>query len=1044
MAVTRSNLQKLILEVREQWVPQPDQPLIEWLPDNIRLPAEDSDSAGYYKIESVPYFWGIMHALDSEHCWLVVMQKAAQIGWTVLLAAWICKVAKVDPSRILALFPKEEKGRKFMDEKFVPMINASPAMRSVIDTSTSRSSGNRTTVKRWPGGELTCVGSNSVSNVKSTTSRRGIVEEPDDTNRDIGDQGDSIGLFRERLKRMRKKKLVVGGTPSVADLSQVEHYTKLGTMRVLPVTCHDCGESHVLDWEYVSWDEKEQGNAHPVFGLALPDTAVYSCPHCGSVWSDYRRQRNILETCEAARDAGDPFCGWIKQQVGEGYGPYDEEPIETFVELSELYVCMPGTSLADVVRDYLEAEHNAEAGDESARIIFQNSKLGRPYQHAANQILDSDKLREAAEDRPELVCPAEGLMVTIGIDVQHDRLAIIIRAFGRNEESWQMYWGEIDGDTVDKNDPCWTALDKLVFQTFEHERFGGINAAAIGIDCSDGQTSNAVYHWVRTRSKKYRGSLVMAVKGDSNDQGTKEIFSLPKQVDRANAKRVTKADKFGVKVYMVGTHKAKDLISRRLLGTSAYMHSCKEVRQDYWEQVTAEVKAPSKKHRGKLVWQVRTGRRNEALDCFDAETEVMTQHGWRRFCDLEADNLLATVNLETDQIEYQRPYCVIDKPYSGEMVQLKGERLDILVTPNHRMVTHKPRLVTVSPGVRRFQKDVPPEITLAKDLTARHTIKLRATWSGEDTPIVVPALQNKHGTEIQPAHTIDRADLADFFGWFVSEGHTFSGVSATQGNRRYRVVISQNKPEGQRLISQVLNRLPWKWRLDAGRQFVINSKQLYDLVSECGGRQHLRRAPDWIKQSSASVIERFIDSAIKGDGWVRSKQGQREHRYYATTSKLLADDMQELFLKVGRSAHICTREPKPCPLSGSSAADPRLQYHVAERKVSQAYLDGGGNGRRGFLGRRVHYEGRVYCATVPNGTLIVRRNGKAFIAGNCEVYALHGAHARGMHKHNEAKWSEIEGKLGQRTLFSEPASQADDKPKTKKPRQSRPVGSLLN
>ena len=56
-----------------------------------------------------------------------------------------------------------------------------------------------------------------------------------------------------------------------------------------------------------------------------------------------------------------------------------------------------------------------------------------------------------------------------------------------------MFWGEIDGDTADKRDDCWDALDKLVFQPFKHERFGEIRAAAISIDSSDGGTSNAVY-----------------------------------------------------------------------------------------------------------------------------------------------------------------------------------------------------------------------------------------------------------------------------------------------------------------------------------------------------------------------------------------------------------------------------------------------------------------------------------------------------------------------------------------------------------------------
>ncbi|MEX2964219.1 terminase gpA endonuclease subunit [Microbulbifer sp. TYP-18] len=615
------NLQRLVQEIRGTWIPQPKLPLIEWLPEHIRLPPEDSDNPGPYRVEFVPYFWGVMHALDSPVSWMVVMQKAAQIGWTVLLAADICKVAVTDPARVLMLFPKDAKGRNFMDEKFVKIVESSPKVAGVVEVNTSRKSGSTATRKVFPGGEVRTVGSNSVSNVKSTTAKRGYVEEPDDTNKDVGDQGDAIRHLRERLKRMRNKKLVIGGTPAVADLSQVEHYTKLGTMRVLPVACHDCGESHLLDWENVSWLQKEGGTPHPVFGLHQPDTAVYSCPHCGSAWDDYRRQANILQTCKAARDSGDPFAGWVKTQCGEGFEAGEIEPIETFMELSELYVCIPGTGLASVVRDYLEAEHEARAGDESARIVFQNNKLGRPYQYAANQLLDHEKLQEAAEDYPELCCPAGGLLVTAGIDVQHNRLAITLRAFGRNEESWQLYWGEIDGDTADKRDDCWAALDKLVFQAFEHERFGKIRAASVSIDASDGATSNAVYHWVRTRTKRYRGTLVMAIKGDSNDLGTKEIFTQPRQVDYANPKRRTKADRFGVRVYIVGTHKAKDLIAKRLLGTSAYMHSCRHVRQDYWEQVTAEVKAPSKKHRGKLLWQPRPGKPNEGLD-----TEVYALH----------------------------------------------------------------------------------------------------------------------------------------------------------------------------------------------------------------------------------------------------------------------------------------------------------------------------------------------------------------------------------------------------------------------------------
>lgn len=103
-------------------------------------------------------------------------------------------------------------------------------------------------------------------------------------------------------------------------------------------------------------------------------------------------------------------------------------------------------------------------------------------------------------------------------------------------------------------------------------------------------------------------------------------------------------------------------------------------------------------------------------------------------------------------------------------------------------------------------------------------------------------------------------------------------------------------------------------------------------------------------------------------------------------------------------------QPKHRPIirGHESPAIPKLQYHVYERLASRAYLDGGGNGKRGYIGQIVQYEGRVYCATVPNGTLILRRGGKTFIAGNCRNYALHAAMCLGMHKWPEARWLQLE------------------------------------
>jgi phage terminase large subunit GpA-like protein len=602
------NLQELIEEAANGWLPPEKISTRDWLEKYFRLPAEDADFAGLYNADYVPYFWGVMHALDSDDVDLVALMKAAQIGWTLLETGWIAKRICTEPSRMLALFPKDDKARDFIEEKFEPVIKATPELAKKVDISTSRKAGNRTNKKNFPGGSLKVFGSNSVSNVKSTPAPVVLVEEPDDTNGNVGDQGDAIRLARERIKRFRKRKFVIGGTPSVEDLSEVEHYINLGTQRVLPVVCHECGESHVLDWENVSWLSKDEGKSHPVYGLNMPETAVYSCPDCGSVWSDWQRQQNIYNTCKNAEENGDMFAGWVATVDTDGVN-------ETFKGLSELYVCIPGTKLSQLVQDFLEAEHEAAAGDEAGRIVFQNSKLGKPYAFKTKDSLGHEALQALAEDYPELQIPSGGLVVTAGIDVQHDRIAIVIRAWGRNEESWLILWKEIDGDCADKSDPVWKELDQILFNGFQHAVLNNVYLKGVSIDSSDGGTNHAVYDWVRTRQKRHRKVTIMAIKGDSHDNGRREIFRLPQKVDHNNAKKTTKADKHGVLVYLVGTHKAKDLISKRLAGSSAFMHSYQTARADYWEQVTAEVKAPSKKLRGALVWQVRSGRRNEATDC---------------------------------------------------------------------------------------------------------------------------------------------------------------------------------------------------------------------------------------------------------------------------------------------------------------------------------------------------------------------------------------------------------------------------------------------
>ncbi|MBL4673298.1 MAG: phage terminase large subunit family protein, partial [Arenicella sp.] len=478
------------------------------------LPPELSENPGIYNFDNVPYFWGIAYAFDNPSIKEIYLRKASQIGWTIFFIGFILKRVKEDPCNMLLMFAKDGAGRDFHDEKFVPCIKSCVPVSKLINVSGSRQTGQRTNFKKFRGGFIRLFGSNSISNLKSTTAPFVGVEEPDDANDNVSNQGKAITQIPERMKRWEKRKFVMGGTPSIKGLSTIDSCLEKTDQRVLPITCHNCGQQHVMEWGNVRWQDDPKKKEHPVYGFSNPETAVYVCPHCEVEWNDKQRRRNIFDTVVQARDSGDPWCGWVStaecspERVG-------------FQELNELYVCIPGTNLSHLVEDFIEAEREAANGDFSGRITFENNKLARSYEFKGKNAT-AEALRAAAKDYPEWIVPQGGLIINVGIDVQDNRVALIFRASGRNEESWLLWWGEVyaSHSCVDPKDPIWAEMEQLVFGPIQHQNGRNMYVSGISIDSGDGDTNDAVYKWVRKMKKRHTQVKVMAIKGSTDQVDT--------------------------------------------------------------------------------------------------------------------------------------------------------------------------------------------------------------------------------------------------------------------------------------------------------------------------------------------------------------------------------------------------------------------------------------------------------------------------------------------------------------------------------------------
>ncbi|MDD4254275.1 MAG: LAGLIDADG family homing endonuclease [Methanofollis sp.] len=365
---------------------------------------------------------------------------------------------------------------------------------------------------------------------------------------------------------------------------------------------------------------------------------------------------------------------------------------------------------------------------------------------------------------------------------------------------------------------------------------------------------------------------------------------------------------------------------------------------------------------------------HEAMEqqCYDDQTEVLTEAGWKYFRDVTDTDRVATLSPE-GYLEYQRPMTFVDAEYDGEMYFFTSRQVDLAVTPNHTMYVNLNHRANEWAGFARIRADELP-------IRRRMRFKKNAKWVGERQEVhTIPGVVkygNQNCTGIQTGGIeIPMDDWLEFLGYFLSEGcvskHWQTGVP-------YRIAIGQKKPESTETIRRCLERLPFRFTYD-GANFVINSKQLACHMEQFGTSPG-RHVPDYAKHLPLEQIQILLDALVLGDGSIDRKTGATS---YITSSKRLADDVTELLLKVGLSGNrYLVREAGSItsnPRGGTSVISHDI-YTVSFIRESQNEPNINTNGHQQI--ERGHYTGRIYCVEVPNHLLYVRRNGIPVWCGN--------------------------------------------------------------
>ena len=383
--------------------------------------------------------------------------------------------------------------------------------------------------------------------------------------------------------------------------------------------------------------------------------------------------------------------------------------------------------------------------------------------------------------------------------------------------------------------------------------------------------------------------------------------------------------------------------------------------------------------------------------CMTPDTEILTNDGWKRFDELNQTELVATLNPNTQELEYHKPTGYICEPFDGELNCAKNGLIEYEVTPNHNMYASVAKSLT--------HKKLNLELIQSEKLHGKNFhVKKNAIWVGKEEEYFILPMLNEYAEVEENQSYIDRLiskkrynGLSDkygsdkyinmdmwleFFGFWMAEGWT------TKTKGLHQVGIAQTKDNGYLShMYDLLVKMGFKPTYTKDKtQIRVFDKQLWEYLSNFGNAYD-KFIPQEVLHLSSRQLSIFLDWFIKGDGCVENNKYARTRAY--TCSPTLANNLQELALKLGISATITNRGKRTSQIKGR---DIKSQYDSLVINFTKHPNVSKHNKNTPLVKSEEQYtrpyKGNVYCVEVQNHIIYVRRNGKPMWIGNSHLEDL--------------------------------------------------------
>lgn len=543
---------------------------------------------GIWHNDVTPYLVGIMDAAALPFVREITICKTPQTGGSEGVHNFVGYCIDRAAGPVLYVYPDEKTAGENSKDRVLPMINASPRLRSYFTGAEKDKTSFRINLQHM----MIYFGwGRSVASLANKPIRYAIADEVDKPGFDAGKvETGPLELIDKRLTTYRSiSKFFKISTPTVETGNIWRELNKADVIFDFQVFCPLCGTLQLMSFKGIKW---EGGSGADPKEIKNRNAAWYECEHCSGKWDEDSKNRAV----RSGR--------WIAR----GSHPLALQTYLDFFRPSAIGFHIPAWISYFVTFGEIVAAFLLGLNDPIKMQDFLNSYCALPWKDIVIK-KDEEGILALKNHLPAGVVPAEAVALTCGVDVQKFGFWFVVRAWNADLTSHLVQYGFLT---------TWADVEALIFGTrypVEGKPPGvAMGIWRAGIDSGGGKDSEEdwskteeVYHWVR----KFAGrGVVFATKGASTAQVKKVT---PKTIDKmARGNRVIPG---GLVLYFLDTNQFKDLFHWRISrepSESQRMTLNADTGVDYARQILAERK--EKDRSGKTEW-VQHSRANHLFDC---------------------------------------------------------------------------------------------------------------------------------------------------------------------------------------------------------------------------------------------------------------------------------------------------------------------------------------------------------------------------------------------------------------------------------------------